>query len=152
MRLLRRHVADQKTVYFRTCHWSETQVERRNFNRRRALTGEIMATILRQKRGPRQLGPYRRHELLTGEAVRAEIGYTGYASDGKSDNAAGYISDEIRADWQEHRSELIAFWKSGQYTTAEIFADSKPWLFVRGDADTLPWAAEQFDEETASAK
>ena len=55
------------------------------------------------------------------------------------------LSDEIRSDWAEHREELIAFWKSGQYTAPDVFADAKPWLFVRGEPDTLPWAAEQFD-------
>ena len=104
-----------------------------------------MATIVRQKRGPRQLGPYRRHELLTGEICRPEFGYSGYAGDGKSNDVADYISDEMRRDWAEHREELIKFWKSGEYTTPDIFPDAKPWLFVRGDPDTLPWAAEQFD-------
>src|SRR5262245_19123858 len=97
-----------------------------------------MATIVRQKRGPRQLGPYRRHELLTGEIRYPERGYSGYG-DGRNLNLADFISAEMRADWAEHRDELIAFWKSGEYTT------DKPWLFVRGEPGTLPWAAEQFD-------
>ena len=50
-----------------------------------------------------------------------------------------FISDEMRQDWREHRTELIKFWRSGEYTM------EKPWLFVCGDPDTLPWAAEQFD-------
>ena len=104
-----------------------------------------MTTIVRHRRQPRQLGPYRRHELLTGEIVRPENGYSGYASDGKSNDAANYISDEMRADWAVHRAELLTFWKSGEYTSSKIFPDSRPWLFVCGNADTLPWAAEQFD-------
>jgi hypothetical protein len=39
------------------------------------------------------------------------------------------------------------FWKSGEYTSDEIFPDSVSWLFTRGSADTLPWAAEEFDFE-----
>jgi hypothetical protein len=35
------------------------------------------------------------------------------------------------------------FWKSCKYTTADLFADSLPWLFVRGYAGRLPWAAVQ---------
>ena len=84
------------------------------------------------------LGPYKRHELLTGKIFYPDCGYSGYG-DGKSINVGDYISDEMRADWQEQRDELIAFWKSGEYTTG------KPWLFVCGDPDTVPWAAEQFD-------
>ena len=57
-----------------------------------------MTTVVRHRRQPRQLGPYRRHELLTGETVRPEFGYSGYASDGKSNKAVDYISDEMRAD------------------------------------------------------
>jgi hypothetical protein len=30
-------------------------------------------------------------------------------------------------------------------TRPDIFPDSKPWLYVCGSADTLPWAEEQFD-------
>jgi hypothetical protein len=44
-----------------------------------------------------------------------------------------------------NREELVAFWRSGK-TTADVLPDSLPWLFVRGSADTLPWAARQFDE------
>jgi hypothetical protein len=106
-----------------------------------------MTTVVRHRRQPRQLGPYRRHELLTGETVRPEFGYSGYASDGKSNKAVDYISDEMRADWAEHREELIKFWKSGEYTAPDIFPDAKPWLFVRGDADSLPWACEHLDKQ-----
>src|ERR1700682_4751683 len=41
--------------------------------------------------------------------------------------------------------ELMAFWKSCKYTTADLFADSLPWLFVRGYAGRLPWAAVQLE-------
>jgi hypothetical protein len=56
-----------------------------------------------------------------------------------------FISTEMRADWAANRVELLEFWKSGKYTTADVFPDSLPWLFVRGSADTLPWAAMHLD-------
>jgi len=37
-----------------------------------------------------------------------------------------FINDEMREDWEKNREELIAFWKSGQYTDFETFPDSKP--------------------------
>jgi len=91
-----------------------------------------------------ELGPYKRHELLTGEIFYSERSYTGYG-DGRNTNLMDFIGDEVRSDWAEHRDELIAFWKSGEYTSPDIFADAKPWLFICGSADTLPWAAEQLD-------
>src|SRR6516164_5949914 len=100
-----------------------------------------MATIVRQKRRPRQLGPYRRHELLTGEICYPEYGYTGYG-DGRGTDLTAFVSDEMRSDWAEHRDELIKFWKSAAYTSPDVFPDSKPWLFVCGAPGTLPWAAE----------
>jgi hypothetical protein len=91
-----------------------------------------------------ELRPHKRHELLTGKIFYPMRGYTGYGN-AKSANVADFIGDEMRADWQEHRDELIAFWKSGEYTAPDIFPDSRPWLFVCGSPNTLPWAAEQFD-------
>src|SRR5262249_9417254 len=103
--------------------------------------------VLMERRKPArtpELGPYKRHELLTGEIIYPDRGYSGYG-DGKSTDVAEYISDEMRGDWATHRAELLKFWKSGEYTTPDIFPDSNPWLFVAGEPDTLPWAAEQFD-------
>jgi len=40
---------------------------------------------------------------------------------------------------------LMAFWQSGKYTTTDVFPDSLPWLFVRGSAGALPWAARHLD-------
>ena len=91
-----------------------------------------------------ELGPYKRHELLTGQIVYPEYDYSGYG-DGKSTNLMDFISDEMRADWQEHRERLIAFWKSGEYTNSNIFPDARPWLFICANANPLPWAAEQFN-------
>jgi hypothetical protein len=99
-----------------------------------------MATIRhRQRVSYRELGPYKRHELLTGKILYAAQGYNGYG-DGKSTNVSDFISDEMRADWEADRDDLMAFWAIDKYTTAEYFPDSKPWLFVRGSPDTLPWA------------
>jgi hypothetical protein len=67
------------------------------------------------------------------------------AGGGGGTDLTAFISDEMRADWEANRDELMAFWKSGAYTTADVFADSLPWLFVRGSADTLPWAAVHLD-------
>ena len=44
-----------------------------------------------------ELGPYKRHELLTGKIFYPMRGYTGYG-DGKSTNVADFIGDEMRAD------------------------------------------------------
>jgi hypothetical protein len=55
------------------------------------------------------------------------------------------ISDEMRADWEANRDELMEFWQSGEYTYPDTFPDSLPWLFVCGSADTLPWAARHLD-------
>jgi hypothetical protein len=110
-----------------------------------------MSTIVRHKRGPRQLGPYRRHELLTGEIRYPENNYSGYG-DGRNTYLADFISDEMRRDWAEHRAELIKFWKSGEYTSPEIFPDAKPWLFVCGSPGTLPWACEHLDKGEDDAK
>ena len=104
-----------------------------------------MSTIIRRKRTSRlSIGPYKRHELLTGWIIYPVRGYTGYG-DGVGTDVTAFISDQMRADWAANREELVAFWQSGEYTTADVFADSLPWLFVRGSADTLPWAAEHLD-------
>src|SRR5262249_44913070 len=96
--------------------------------------------ILMERKTPftSELGRYKRHELLTGEIRYPENGYSGYGNGG-STNLMDFISDEMREDWRKHRKELIEFWRAGEYMT------DKPWLFVRCDPDTLPWAAEQFD-------
>ncbi len=71
------------------------------------------------------------------------MSYTGYG-DGSSRNVADFVSDEMQADWEEHRDELIAFWKSGEYTTSEISPTACSG-FERASPDTLPWAAEYLD-------
>jgi len=52
-----------------------------------------MTTVVRHRRQPRQLGPYRRHELLTGEICYPMQGYTGYG-DGVGTDLTAFISDE----------------------------------------------------------
>jgi len=104
-----------------------------------------MSTIIRRKRVSRlSIGPYRRYELLTGKIKYPVQGYTGYG-DGNGTDLAPFIGDDMRADWVANRIELIAFWRSGAFTTPDAFPDSLPWLFVRGDANSLPWAARQLD-------
>src|SRR5262245_59488679 len=101
-----------------------------------------MATVTRRKHQSRTvLGPYRRHELLTGEILYPMRGYTGYG-DGVGTDLTAFISDEMRADWQMHRAELLKFWRSGKLTAPPTFSDCKPWLLIRGDPHTLPWAEE----------
>ena len=108
-----------------------------------------MSTVVRRKRTSRiELGPYKRQELLFGEIIYPAQGYSGYG-DGQGRDLTKFISDEMRVDWQTHRDELLAFWKSGEYTTNDVFPDSLPWLFDRGSRGTLPWAAKQFDRKPA---
>ncbi len=107
-----------------------------------------MSTITRRKRtSQRELSPYKRHELLVGRIIYPLMPfYTGYG-DGRSTDVADYISDEMRADWAEHRDELIEFWQS-DLSDAEFFppGTTKPWIFDVGRGPgALPWAAEQFD-------
>jgi hypothetical protein len=103
-----------------------------------------MTTIIRRKRTSRmQLGPYRRHELLTGRIVYPVQGYAGYG-DGIGTDLTAFISDQMRADWEANRAELEAFWRSGK-PEAAVFPDALPRLYVGGSADKLPWAASHLD-------
>jgi hypothetical protein len=87
------------------------------------------------------LGPYRRHELLTGEV---KIVAQGDYSDQIHTDLTLFIGPEMRSDWANHRDELIAFWRSGK--SSIVFPDNLPWLFIaHGSADTLPWAARNLD-------
>jgi hypothetical protein len=100
----------------------------------------------RRSTSRRELGPYRRHELLTGKADYPVMKYyTGYG-DGEDTDMNHFVSEEMRVDWKANRDELMAFWESGKYTV-EVFPDSKPWLFIRGNPKTLPWAATIFDRD-----
>ena len=95
-----------------------------------------MTTIIRRKRTSRmQLGPYRRHELLTGRIVYPVQGYAGYG-DGVGTDLTAFITDQMRADWAANREELIAFRESGQSPT--IFPDCLPWLYTHRSVDTPP--------------
>jgi hypothetical protein len=44
------------------------------------------------------IGPYRRHELLTGRIQYPVLGYTGYG-DGIGTDLTAFITDQMRADW-----------------------------------------------------
>ena len=98
-----------------------------------------MTTIIRRKRASRSLiGPYRRHELLTGRIQYPVQGYMGYG-DGVGTDLTAFISNEMRRDWAANRDELLKFWKSGEYTSYRVFPDSLPWLCsVHSGADTPP--------------
>jgi hypothetical protein len=103
-----------------------------------------MTIVTRRKRASRlSIGPYRRHELLTGRIQYPVLGYTGYG-DGVGTDLTAFISDEVRADWLANRTELLAFWQSGK-TEADVFPDALPWLYGGGSADALPWAARYLD-------
>jgi hypothetical protein len=106
-----------------------------------------MSTVkYRMRASQRELGLYRRHELLTGEIFYPQEGYSGYGNGTDADLSA-FISPEMKADWKTNRTELMKFWRSGAYTTPDVFADSKPWLFICGSPNTLPWAAKIFDRK-----
>ena len=81
---------------------------------------------------------YRDCACARGEAGR------GYG-DGIGTDLTAFISDQMRNDWKNNSAVLMAFWQSGKHTAADAFPDSLPWLFVRGSADTLPWAAVHLD-------
>ncbi len=110
-----------------------------------------MSTIVRRKRTSRSaIGPYKCHELLTGEIKYAAPGYyTGYG-DGVGKDLSAFVDDEMRQDWEANREELLAFWRSGKYSIG-AFPDSVPHLFYRGSRRTLPWAAKKFDAKKAKA-
>lgn len=102
-----------------------------------------MTTVVRRKRASRtSIGPYKRHELLTGRIEYPVQGYAGYGN-GLSTNVADFIGPEMRADWAANREELIAFWELGQSPT--IFPDCLPWLYTHRIAGSLPWAAVHLD-------
>jgi hypothetical protein len=105
-----------------------------------------MSNIIRRRRNSRLfLGPYKRHELLTGRIEYAVQGYSGYGN-GISTNVADFISDEMRADWKANREQLMEFWRSGK-SEAEVFPDDcLPWLYTWWRRpDRLPWAAQHLD-------
>ena len=98
-----------------------------------------MTTIIRRKRTSRSsIGPYRRHELLTGRIVYPVEGYSGYG-DGVGTDLTAFITDQMRADWEANREDLMAIWQSDK-TETDVFPDALPWLYGGGSTDTLPWA------------
>jgi hypothetical protein len=111
-----------------------------------------MSTIVRRKRASRNIGPFKRHELLSGEIFYSPPAYYSGYGDGQSSDLSAFISDAMRTDWEQNRDELLKFWRSGKDTAPDIFPDSLPWMFVRGEPGTLPWAALQFDVEPKGSK
>jgi hypothetical protein len=94
-----------------------------------------MSTIVRRKRtSRRELGPYKRHELLTGHIFYPQAFYSGYG-DGVGKDLSQFVSDDMRVDWETNRDELLKFWASGKRAT--IFADALPWLYEHGEPGTL---------------
>jgi hypothetical protein len=107
-----------------------------------------VSTIVRRRRSSKlQLGPYKRHELLTGEVKIVVQGYSGYSDQIHTDLTL-FIGPEMRADWANHCAELIEFWRSGQ--SSVIFPDCLPWLFItRGSTNTPCWAERHLDQPPA---
>ena len=65
-----------------------------------------MTTVVRRKRASRtSIGPYKRHELLTGRIVYPVLAYTGYG-DGIGTDLTAFITDHMRADWEANRNRL----------------------------------------------
>ena len=95
------------------------------------------------------IGPYKRHELLTGKIYYPALGYSGYG-DGKGTHIADFVTHQMRLDWLANRDRLLSFWKSGE-PISKFFPDSKPWLLDRGDPDSLPWAEQVFGDGGAAA-
>ena len=61
-----------------------------------------MSTVkYRMRASQRELGPYRRHELLTGEIFYPQDGYSGYGNGTDADLSA-FISPEMKADWRAY--------------------------------------------------
>ncbi len=95
----------------------------------------------------KQLTSDQRLELLAGVCYypAARSYYTGYG-DFKNTDAAAFITNQMKADWLANRDELLKFWESGECSVG-FFENCKPWHFIYGSPNTLPWAAYQFDDE-----
>ena len=67
--------------------------------------------------------------------------------------APSHLRPDTQAWWQSVAGGLLAFWRSGKYTTTDTLAEFglnvriPPWIFVRGSRNTLPWAAKVFDRD-----
>ena len=104
-----------------------------------------MSTVkYRLRTSQRELSPYKRHELLTGEIFYPVENYSGYG-DGQGTDLSTFISAEMRHDWKANRKELLQLWASG-----ECVPTDKAWLFACGDGGP-PWAARVFDRKEENA-
>ena len=101
----------------------------------------------RKQTSPRDIGPYKRYELLTGEiSYTADDSYSGYG-DGVGKDLYDFISDQMRADWAANRTELIKFWQSDR--SLSEFPGNPPWLdcYYVNRREPLPWAAHALDDD-----
>ena len=106
-----------------------------------------MSTVIRRRRTSRlSIGPYRRHEFLTGRIQYPVQGYTGYGDgDGVGTDLKAFIGPEMRADWAANRAALMDFWQSGM-PEVEVFPhDCLPWLCFGRPRDRPPRAVEYLD-------
>jgi len=78
-------------------------------------------------------GPGPRRSVLQDSHLEIEAGA----------DLAGFISDEMREDWESNRDELIKFWQSGKYNDGNLSGQQA--VVARGSADTLPWAARHLE-------
>jgi hypothetical protein len=109
-----------------------------------------MATIHRRMRTARTaLGPSRIHELCTDEIIYCSPPYYDGYGNGTGVNIKNFISDEMRADWEANREELLTFWRSGKYSI-DFFPNMYPHLFFKGSKNTRPWSAKMFDGPKAA--
>lgn len=97
----------------------------------------------------KRLCDYKRLQLLEGpeETLLGGVGYLAGYNAGFLDQLGTAEQAEVLAtmerDWRANRDELMAWWNAGR--DAPHFSP-KPWIFPHyGTPDTLPWAAEQFD-------
>lgn len=96
-----------------------------------------------------RLCDYKRCQLIEGPAdtMLAGVGYLAGYNAGFLDQLDAAEQVEVLAvmerDWRVNREELMAWWNAGK--DAPSFSP-KVWIYPgHGSPDTLPWAAQQFD-------
>jgi hypothetical protein len=92
------------------------------------------------------MGPVRvdRHSPESAAAVANKANQVGHppSATASAPMLTAFITHEMRADWEANREALTEFWQSGR-ATGDVLPDALPWLFMRGYASRLPWAAVQ---------
>jgi hypothetical protein len=77
---------------------------------------------------------------------------TATAATADNHDLRAYISDDMRADWESNRDELLAFWASNE-SIGLWFRIVPPWLNVPCDREgTLPWGATHLDADPESTR